>query len=145
MLQIPELDRKGLRKFGVISGAIVAIMFGIMIPWIFDHPLKWPWQTNSFGIPNWPWSIAYFLWIIAVIFPSFLKSIYIVWMFLGNIMNWLNTRIILGILFLIMFVPIGLIMKLFGKDPMSRSLNTKNNSYRIKSTHRTNEFIERPF
>ena len=60
-------------------------------------------------------------------------------------MNWLNTRIILGILFLIMFVPIGLIMKLFGKDPMSRSLNTKYNSYRIKSTQPPNELIERPF
>ena len=44
---IPELDRAGLRKFGLTTGAIVALLFGLFLPWLFD-----------FGLPRWPWMLA---------------------------------------------------------------------------------------
>ena len=28
---IPELDRKGLREFGLVTGAIVAVLFGLFL------------------------------------------------------------------------------------------------------------------
>ena len=41
----------------------------------------------------------------------------------GNVMNWINTRLILGVMFYGIFLPIGLCMRLFGKDPMQRTLD----------------------
>ena len=41
---IPELDRKGLRDFGLSTGGIVAALFGIFFPWLLERPWPlWPW------------------------------------------------------------------------------------------------------
>ena len=52
---IPELDRKGLRRFGLTTGAIVVAVFGLFFPWMLD--LNWP---------RWPWIIAAPLWSLAL-------------------------------------------------------------------------------
>ena len=41
---IPELDRSGLRKFGITTGAMVVALFGLLFPWLLevDYP-RWPW------------------------------------------------------------------------------------------------------
>ena len=38
---------------------------------------------------------------------------------LGNILSWINSRLILGIVFAIL-QPIALIMKIFGYDPLRK-------------------------
>ena len=43
--EIPELDPKGLRQFGLILGGILAVVFGLLLPW------KWEWNA----LPNWYW------------------------------------------------------------------------------------------
>jgi len=35
---------------------------------------------------------------------------------LGHVLGWINARIILGIVFFVVVMPIGLVMRLFGKD-----------------------------
>ena len=49
---IPELDRKGLREFGLTTGAAVVAIFGLFFPWMLE--LDWP---------VWPWVIAAALWV----------------------------------------------------------------------------------
>ena len=34
---IPELDRKGLREFGLVTGGIVAVLFGLFFPWLLER------------------------------------------------------------------------------------------------------------
>ena len=41
---IETLDAAGYRKFGLITGAIVVVLFGLAIPWLF-----------SLNFPRWPW------------------------------------------------------------------------------------------
>ena len=44
MTEIPVLDKKGLREFAIVTGAILALIFGILLPWIFERPYPyWPW------------------------------------------------------------------------------------------------------
>ena len=66
------------------------------------------------------------IWIISSIFllsglflPKILKPIYIIWMVFANIMSWIMTRIILGILFFLVFTPMGLVSKIIGKEFVS--------------------------
>ena len=52
MEQIKELEKKGLREFGLIGGSIVAVLFGFLLPVIRHHSLSLI-----------PWVIAGVLWI----------------------------------------------------------------------------------
>ena len=67
---------------------------------------------------------------------SKLKYPYFIWMRLGYCLGWINSRIILGIVFFIILLPISLIMKIFGYDPI-RLKKKKENSYKIAKTGKT--------
>jgi hypothetical protein len=60
-------------------------------------------------------------------------------------LGFINTRIILFIVFSLMFVPIGLIMRLFGKDPMHRQFTQDTNSYRVIREKPTKDHMENPY
>jgi hypothetical protein len=131
---IDTLDAAGYRKFGLVSSAIVVVLFGLAIPWLF-----------SLNFPRWPWIFAGVLSSWALLIPSTLQPVYIVWMKFGNIMSWINTRIILGIVFYVLITPFGLIMRLFGKDPMRRKLDNSISSYRVNSKNEARENVEHPY
>jgi hypothetical protein len=52
-------------------------------------------------------------------------------MTLALILGWIMTRIILSILFFILFVPIGWIARIFGKDFLDQKFDPSANSYWI--------------
>jgi hypothetical protein len=131
---IPQLDRAGLRKFGLTTGGIVAALFGLLLPWIFDRSL-----------PLWPWIVCGILAALAVAAPTALGPIYRGWMKIGNVLGWINTRIILALLFFVVLFPVGLLRRLFGRDPMHRKLDAHADSYRVPSTPQLPKNLERPF
>ena len=63
----------------------------------------------------------------------------------GHIAGWINTRIILGIMFYLLFFPVGVLMRLVAKDPMARKLDDGAQSYRIRSEAPEKDHIERPY
>jgi hypothetical protein len=135
MTNIPSLDEKELRKFGLMTGAIFIALFAFFFPWVFDMT----------SMPMWPWILAGLLWLPALFMPSVLRPVYTTWMRIGHVLGWVNTRIILGVLFYVMILPMGLIMRLFGKDPMTRKRDETVSSYRIKSISEAKERLEKPF
>jgi len=131
---IPRPDRSGLRKFGLIMGAILMTLFGLLMPWFLNR--SWP---------IWPWGIGGILWISATFCPLLLRPVYNIWMLIGHILGWMNTRIVLSITFYFVFAPIGLTMRLFGRDPMKKKKDTSCATYRIVSGNRPKQHLERPF
>jgi predicted membrane protein len=131
---IPQLDKRGLRHFGFTTGAIVALLFGLLLPWIFSH-----------GLPIWPWVVALVLGVLATVFPKALNPVYKVWMRFGLVLGFINTRIIMFILFYVFFLPIGVIMKLLRVDPMARTFKSDTKSYRVESKARDKHHFERPY
>jgi hypothetical protein len=134
-MEIPTLDNTGLRKFGLTTGAIVVGLFAFFFPWIFDMA----------AMPVWPWVVAGLLWVPALFIPSVLRPVYSIWMKIGHGIGWINTRIILGVLFYMLVLPMGLIMRLFGKDPMARKVDNSASSYRVKSVEVPKDRLEKPF
>lgn len=67
------------------------------------------------------------------------------WLFIGDTLGYVNSRIILGIIYLLIFTPVGLLFKLFGKDPMRQRLDSKLDSYRIDSAQPKIENLNRPY
>jgi len=131
---IPELDPKGLREFGLVTGAAVVALFGLFFPWMLD--LDWP---------VWPWAIAGPLWLLALIHPSGLRGIYRAWMRFGLLASRVTTPLMLGIVFFVMISPMAMVRRLMGKDPMQRALDPDRNSYRVQSPKSPKEKLERPF
>lgn len=131
---IETLDAAGYRKFGLVSSAIMVVLFGLAIPWLF-----------SFNFPRWPWIFAGVLVGWALLLPTTLKPVYIGWMKFGNMMNWINTRILLGIVFYGLILPMGLVLRVFGKDPMKRQLSDSITSYRVESQKEAKDNVEHPY
>jgi hypothetical protein len=59
---------------------------------------------------------------LALAWPRSLTQVYRLWMSVGEVLGWINSRIILGALFYLLFTPLGLCMRLRGKDSMRRTL-----------------------
>ncbi|MBI3759036.1 MAG: sxtJ, partial [Deltaproteobacteria bacterium] len=95
---------KELRTFGLVLGALFAAFFGV-----------WPLLRHR-GTHLWPWVLAGVLWLFALIWPTALSYLHRGWTRLGLALGWVNTRIILTLLFAITIVPVGLVMRLFGRD-----------------------------
>ena len=127
-------DKKELRQFGLVFASGIALIFGLFLPWLFEHP--WP---------LWPWVVAGVFTVTALLLPQALRPVFWLWMKFGHVLGWINTRIILGITFLLLFIPVALVFHLIGKDPLRRKLDRSANSYRIKSEHLPRERMEKPF
>ena len=132
--EIPELDRQGLRNFGLTTGAAIVVIFGLFFPWVLER--DWP---------VWPWIIAAPFWALALVYPLWLRSIYRAWMRFGLLASRVMTPLVLGIVFFVMISPMAMVRRLMGKDPMERSLDPNQKSYRVKSNKSPKEKLERPF
>jgi hypothetical protein len=71
------------------------------------------------------------LLVLALAWPRSLTHVYRLWMTVGEVLGWINTRLILGVIFYLLFTPLGVCMRLRGKDPMRRTLSPEAESYRV--------------
>ena len=134
MSEIPNLDAKGLRHFAWSTGAILAVLFGAVLPWLFGLPIPW-----------WPFALALVLILWGLAAPATLRPLYRGWMRLGLLINRVTTPLILGLVFILIFVPTGLIMRLLGGDPLRRRLPPAALTYREPSPAASRESMEKPF
>ena len=111
-----KTGKEDLRSFGVIIGIILLLVAGFLF-------YK---EKESFQI---------FLYIAGAfigfgsIIPIILKPIYIVWMVFAVILGWFMTRVILSLLFYAIITPIGLVLRIFGKDFLELKKQVVQGSY----------------
>ena len=55
------------------------------------------------------------------ILSDLLKPVYKIWMRFASVLAWINTRIVLVVLFYLVFTPVGLAMRLFKIDLLERN------------------------
>lgn len=122
-----------LRRFGILSAMIIPLLFGLLIPWVVGAVF-----------PLWPWYCGGVLLVWGIVLPKTLIIVYRPWMALADILAWLNTRIILFLLFYILFVPMGLFMRVTGKDPMQRK-KEPGDTYRTATLPRNRNHMENSY
>lgn len=122
------------RKFGIGVGVATMFLFGFFFPWLFKK-----------SFPVWPFWIGVPLVALGVSFPKVLRPIYLAWMKLAELLAWVNTRIILGVIFFLVFTPIALVLRLLRKDLLGLRRMPNDISYWDSAPiSRTSQF-ERPF
>ena len=103
-----ELTRRTITSFALIVGGALLVIAALQ------------WRR---GAPQWVWitlvTIAAVLLIAAAVAPSLLRPVYRGWMRLGEGLAWVNTRILLTLIFFLVVTPIGLVMRLFGRSPIA--------------------------
>ena len=111
-----ELTRRTIVSFALIVSAALLVIAALQ------------WRR---GAPQWVLvtllSIAAALLLGAAVAPALLRPVYRAWMRLGEVLAWVNTRIILTLIFFLVVTPIGLVMRLFGRSPIATA--KRNDSY----------------
>ena len=111
-------DDRSLRAFGFLVGGMF-LLLGV-----------WPVVLRREGPRFWALTAALLLLAPAAAYPRALWPAHRVWMKLGHVLGWVNTRIILGVLFYVIVTPVGLVFRLRGRDPMQRSFDPGAATYR---------------
>jgi O-antigen/teichoic acid export membrane protein len=128
-----EITSKQLRSFGFTVGGIFALI-GF-----------WPLVVRAADPRWWALVVAGCLLVPAVAFPKSLAWVYKGWMAVGHAMGWINTRIILGVVFYVIVTPIGMLRRWLGKDPMGRRLRPDLDTYRVVRKPRAASHLTRQY
>ena len=93
------------RNFGLVFAVVFAVIG--LLPWVFGRPVR------TWGIV----AAALFL-AVALVAPRILAPLNKLWLKLGLLLHRVVSPIVLGIMFFLVITPMGLLMKVFGKDPL---------------------------
>ena len=118
---------KKLREFGFTISFLFPLFIGWFLPYLAGQNFRiW---TLFFGLLS---------LIFAINRPNLLYYPYIFWMQIGKILGWLNSRLILGMIFFSVLLPISILMKVFGHDPLRKKKSNQKSYRELKINHKFN-------
>ena len=125
-MALPDKSSVELRKFAIVMTVAFGIIGGIL----------W-WKsgcTLTCGYSHWKLfaGLSGFFLITGLVYPRILLPIEWAWMKLAHYMSIVMTYIILTLTFFLIITPMGLLLKLMGKDLLSQKFPTKEASYWVK-------------
>jgi hypothetical protein len=107
------------RAFGLVFAGVFAIV-GV-IGW---------WRTHQ--VRGWALWVSLAFFVVALTVPRGLAPLNFVWSRFGLLLHKITSPIILGLMYAIAIVPVGLLMRLSGRDPMQRRFDPALKSYWIE-------------
>jgi hypothetical protein len=125
--------RNELRHFGLLVGAVFTVI-GL-----------WPLVFRGEPLRLWAIGIGCLLIACGGALPFVLAPIHKGWMWVGHILGWINTRILLGIVFYALVTPIGLVCRLMGKDTMRQGSAQSSTTYRVLRSPRPHSHMKYQF
>jgi small-conductance mechanosensitive channel len=112
-------DKKELRNFGLLVGGIFNVI-GLWPVFLRGEPLRLSAiLTGSLLI------------LVGCLVPSWLAWIHRAWMAIGHLLGWINTRIILSVIFYGLITPMGIMFRLLGKDRVQQGFSNSSSTYRV--------------
>ena len=125
--------RKELRQFGLLVGAVFTVI-GF-----------WPLVVRGEPFRLWAIGLGGILILFGAILPQVLGPIHKGWMWVGHILGWINTRILLSIVFYGIVTPMGLIFRLLGKHSMRQTFAESSTTYRVVRSPRPHSHMKYQF
>ncbi len=109
------------------SNRSFGIVFFIVFVLIAIYPL-----INQGDVRIWSLIISSLFLLLGLLNSNILTPLNKLWFRFGLFLGKIISPIIMGVIFFLVVTPIGLIMRLFGKDILNLKLNKKKNSYWIE-------------
>ena len=112
-------NRKEWKKFAIGVAIILSVISAVQ--WYLDIEI-YPYFFGS----------AFIILLSGLLVPVVIKPLFIAFSYLGFVLGWVMTRVILSLLYYLVFTPVGLILKLTGKKVLDTSFRSEQKSYWIK-------------
>ena len=96
------------RSFGVAVGGVLCVIAAFL------------WWRGRIGRAEVVGGIGVFLLVTGLVYAPLLKYPSAVWWRFSRALGYVNARVLLTLLFLIALVPLSLVWRLTGKDPLTR-------------------------
>ena len=109
-------NKKEFRKFGITIGVFLILVGLVLFLRRSDYAM-------TVGI------IGTAFCAIGLILPVLLRPFYIIWMSLASVLGFIMTRVILSLVFYLIFTPVGLVLRLLRKDLLNRKIEPDKQSY----------------
>jgi len=113
-----QADQRQLRLFGITIGIALMIITGVLL-----------WRDSSGPITVACIGVVFL--ITGLVRPKLLRPLYKPWMSLALVLGFIMTRVLLTVIYVLLFIPTGLLMRVFGKDPLRRKLDPDASTYWI--------------
>lgn len=120
-----KLNNYQLRDFGLIIGLFFPLLIGFVLPALNGHSFK-----------LWTIYVGISFLIIGFIRPRLLLNLFKAWMFIGEILGYFNSRLILGIIYFTILQPIAFFMRILNKDPLKKIEPNQMTYKEIKKSHK---------
>ena len=111
-------DKKQLRFF-----LILLVIFSFVISGIVYH------RTESLTAVKWVLGIGLGLAVLGFAIPAVGRYTYVVWMVAAFPIGWTISHLVLAAVYYLLITPIGLFMRLIGRDPIGRTFDQQQQSY----------------
>ena len=111
-------DKSDWRKFGITMGIILAVI-GFYLLWKGKNYVEYV------------FSLAAAFFILGLVIPSALKSVYKAWIVMSVIMGFIMTRVIMVIIFYMIVTPVGFVASIIGKNFLDMKIDKTAKSYWI--------------
>ena len=113
----PKDEKQEIKKFGMGLTAFLCLIGG------------WQFYKGHASISGWFFGFGGLAIALAFFSPLVLKPLYKVLTTISSAVGWVNTRILLGIIFYLIFTPIGVFSRLIKKDLLDESIDKNAKSY----------------
>lgn len=133
-VKLSEVTNAQARKSAFIV-AFVLLLIGL-----------WSFYRGRTTVPLIVSSIGGLLILMALLLPALTRRFHVAWMGVAGVLGWINSRILLSLVFYILFVPYNLVSRLIRRDPLNRR-KPSGESYWIprETTRQTKGQFERLF
>ena len=111
-------SRRQLSVFGLLWLAFFGV-FGVT---------SW-WKTGSFGQAGVFWAIAAALPALGLVWPSLLRVVFVAASYVTFPIGFVLSYVILAVVYYLVLTPIGIVLRLTGKDPMQRRFDRSAKTY----------------
>lgn len=115
------------RDLRIFIGVWFLAFWGIVGAWV-------GYKTGNWSLAVGIWTIAGWFAVVGLLYPRAIRPVYTAWVAAAWPIGWLVGHLILAAIFFLVLTPIGMLMRLVGRDPMHRSFDRKADSYWIRRT-----------
>lgn len=134
MQQIARDDSRSLRQFGLGLATLIALFFYLLLPWWFGYQRHY-----------WPLPLAVIIALLALLRPVAIYPLFRGWLWIARPLAWFNTRLILGVVFFLLLLPLGAWLFWRGKLHFKAGFDANASSYKVRRSGFDPQQMKDPF
>ncbi len=114
-------SKSELRWFGLLLFLFFALIGGLVF-----------WRLGSLAVPSVLWLAGAVLGLVYYAVRPLRRPMYLGWMYAVYPLGWTISHLLFGCIYFLVMTPIGLLMRLSGRDPLERRFDPEAGTYWVE-------------